>query len=65
MAIVITKNNIPRVISFVNVTMALTENMLVKLGVIKARANQAAERLAVTADEAFKKARLFLVTKIF
>lgn len=62
---VTTKNNIPRVISFVNVTMALTESVLVKLGVIKARANQAAERLPVTADNAFRKARFVLVTKIF
>lgn len=62
---VTTKNNIPRMISFVNVTMALTESVLVKLGVIKARANHAAERLPVTADNALRNATLVLFTKIF
>lgn len=61
MTVVTIKNNIPSMISFVNVIMAPALNILLKLGVMNARANQAAERLPVTADNAFKKASLFLV----
>lgn len=52
-------------ISYVNTTIALTVKILLKLGVMKTKVNQAAERLPVTADNALKNARLFLVTKIF
>lgn len=58
---VITRNNIPSTAFSVNATIALKVNILVKLGVINISPNQAADRLPVTADIAFKKARLFLV----
>lgn len=59
------KKTIPRKRSLVNI---ISESVLIgrkKLGVIKAKANQAAEILPVTADNAFRKARFVLVTKIF
>ena len=62
MNIVIINHNIPNIISLVNETMiASVVEMAVKLGLIIARANHAAERLPVTADDAFRNARLFLL----
>lgn len=52
-------------ISYVNITTASIVKTLLKLGVINIRANQAAERLPVTADNALRKASLSLVTRIF
>ena len=47
-------------ISNVNTTIALVLKLLEKLGVTKARANQAPDKFANTAESAFRKAREFL-----
>lgn len=65
MIAVTTNINIPTRISLVNTRIASALERPPMFGVTIANANQPAERLPVTADNAFRNARLFLVTKIF
>lgn len=65
MIVVRTKKTIPNMRSYVNTTIALTVKILLKLGVMKTKANQAADRFPDTADNALRKANFVLVTKIF
>lgn len=60
MSIVIINHNIPNPISLVNAMNTSIPESSTKLGVINAKPNQAAERLALTAADALKKARIVL-----
>lgn len=51
-------------ISNVNTTIALVLKLLEKLGVTKARANQAPDKFDSTAESDFKNARIFLPINI-
>ena len=64
MSVVITNQNIPNVISFVKTMVVSTTERLMRLGVMKARANQAAERFPVTAQTALRNARFVLLITI-
>lgn len=52
-------------ILYVNIANAFASKILLKLGVIKASANHAADKFPVTADNALRKAIRALVIKIF
>lgn len=61
---VASKNTIPKAMSFVNKNIVSKTENAERLGVIKATANQAAERLPVTDDNAFKNARFVFVISL-
>lgn len=54
--VVANRNTIPKTMSFVNKNIVSMTEKSERLGVIKATANQAAERLPETAESAFKNA---------
>lgn len=64
MKVVTPKKNIPDIMSLVNTKIASVVVSLIKLGVMNAIVNHAAERFPVTAENALRKARVFSVIHI-